>query len=67
MTEPVGFDANLEPVFLKDIWPDNAEIQAAMKQAVDSRDFVSNYESIFRGDEKWNQIEDYYKRCLQMG
>ncbi|MFZ0280061.1 MAG: aconitate hydratase AcnA, partial [Bacteroidales bacterium] len=55
-TEPVGFDANLEPVFLKDIWPDNAEIQAAMKQAVVSSDFVSNYESIFMGDEKWNQL-----------
>ena len=55
--EPVGLDPNLEPIFLRDIWPDTGEIQTAMKQAVDSRDFISNYESIFKGDEKWVQLK----------
>ena len=55
--EPVGLDPNFEPIYLRDIWPDTEEIQSALKQAVDSKDFISNYESIFKGDEKWVQLE----------
>ncbi len=63
--EPLGYDPNLEPIFLRDIWPDNNEIQNAMKMALDSKDFKSNYESIFTGDEQWMKLEsttsDVYK------
>ena len=51
--EPLGFDPNLEPVYLRDIWPSMEEIQTVMNKVLDSKDFVSNYKSIFQGDEKW--------------
>lgn len=56
-TEPLGFDPNLEPVYLRDIWPTMEEIQAVMSQVLDSEDFISNYKSIFRGDEKWEILD----------
>jgi aconitate hydratase len=51
--EPLGFDPNLEPVYLRDIWPSMEEIQTVMNKVLDSKDFVSNYKSVFQGDEKW--------------
>jgi aconitate hydratase len=51
--DPLGLDPNLEPVYLRDIWPSTEEIQAVMNKVLDSRDFVLNYENIFAGDEKW--------------
>jgi aconitate hydratase len=54
--EPLGFDPNHEPVFLKDIWPDTSEIEAVMNEVLDSEDFIANYSSIFDGDEKWNTL-----------
>jgi aconitate hydratase len=54
--EPLGFDPNLEPVFLRDIWPTTDEIQCVMDSVLESKMFVSNYESIFKGDEKWESL-----------
>ncbi len=51
--EPLGFDPNLEPVYLRDIWPSTEEIESVMNKVLDSKDFIKNYEDIFRGDEKW--------------
>src|SRR5450759_4243132 len=55
--EPLGFDPNLEPIYLRDIWPTMEEIQAVMNKVLDSKDFISNYKSIFQGDEKWKILE----------
>lgn len=54
--EPLGYDPNLDPVFLRDIWPDMEEIQIVMKQALNSKDFTSNYRKIFQGDERWDML-----------
>jgi len=54
--EPLGFDPNLEPVYLRDIWPSMEEIQSVMNKVLDPTDFVSNYKSIFYGDEKWESL-----------
>ncbi len=64
-SEPLGFDPNFEPVFLRDIWPDSGEIQEAMKQALDSKDFISNYQAIFNGDEKWEQLRSKTSEVYQ--
>ncbi len=55
--EPLGYDPNLEPVYLKDIWPTTEEIRSVMNEVLDSKDFVSNYKKIFLGDEKWNILK----------
>jgi aconitate hydratase len=51
--EPLGFDPNSEPVFLRDIWPSMKEIHEVMNKVVEPKDFISNYKNIFRGDDKW--------------
>ena len=56
-TEPIGYDPNLEPIYLKDIWPTMDEIQAAMNLSLFSKDYVAIYSNIFKGDEKWNLLE----------
>jgi aconitate hydratase len=56
-TEPLGYDPNLEPIYLKDIWPSMDEIHAAMNLSLFSKDYVANYSDIFTGDEKWKLLE----------
>ena len=63
--EPLGFDPNLEPVYLHDIWPSLEEIQDVINKVLDPEDFTSNYKRIFQGDEKWDTLDtpksDIYK------
>ncbi len=54
--EPVAFDPNLEPVYLRDIWPAQQEINKVMDEVLDPGDFVENYRKIFSGDKKWNDL-----------
>jgi aconitate hydratase len=54
--EPVASDPNLEPVYLKDIWPSQEEIDKVMDEVLESGDFVESYKKIFSGDEKWNDL-----------
>jgi aconitate hydratase len=55
--EPLGFDPNLEPVYLKDIWPSMEEIREVMNQVLDSKDYTANYKNIFHGDENWEILD----------
>ena len=56
-SEPLGTDSAGQPVYLKDIWPSNADIQATMLSSIDSAMFRASYASVFRGDEHWNAIK----------
>ncbi|MEM6946550.1 MAG: aconitate hydratase AcnA [Pseudomonadota bacterium] len=56
-TTPLGQDQDGNDVFLKDIWPSNAEIQAVMREAVTPEMFASRYSNVFNGDEHWQGIE----------
>ena len=55
--DPLGFDPNFQPVYLKDVWPSLEEIQSVMNQVLDSKDYKKNYESIFKGDEHWASLK----------
>jgi len=55
--EPLGFDPNIEPIYLRDIWPTNEEIDSVMNQVLDSKDYKSIYKHIFKGDEKWEILK----------
>jgi aconitate hydratase len=52
----LGNDTNGNPVYLKDIWPSNAEIAAEM-QAVTGSMFHDAYASIFDGTEEWRAMQ----------
>jgi len=57
ISEPLGEDANGNAVYLKDIWPDNQEIQQVMASNVQSDMFVSRYADIYSGDADWQGLE----------
>ena len=53
--EPLGKDRAGQPVFLRDIWPSQAEIQAALA-AVKPAMFKQAYATVFHGDSQWRDI-----------
>jgi aconitate hydratase len=55
--EPLGEDDHGEPVFLKDIWPDAAEVAQTIEEAVQSDMFRKSYGEVFAGDERWNGMD----------
>ncbi|MGE3189135.1 MAG: aconitate hydratase AcnA, partial [Vicinamibacterales bacterium] len=55
-TEPLGTGADGQPVYLKDVWPTQQEIQAAMLGAVTEQAFRSQYASVFEGDDLWRAL-----------
>ena len=54
--DPLGNGPDGKPVYMKDIWPSQAEIQQVMLANIDSKMFKSSYESVFAGDKNWNSI-----------
>ncbi len=55
--EPLGEDKDGQPVYLKDIWPDSAEVAQTIEEAVQSDMFHRSYGEVFDGDERWNSLE----------
>ncbi|MDQ6423566.1 aconitate hydratase AcnA [Paenibacillus sp. LHD-117] len=55
--EPIGHDQDGQPVFLKDIWPTNAEIKEAVATALNPQMFNDKYENVFTQNERWNAID----------
>ena len=54
--ESLGDDQAGNPVFLKDIWPSEQELQETMLRAVTSEMFRSSYADVFAGDERWQEL-----------
>ncbi|MEP5698002.1 MAG: aconitate hydratase AcnA, partial [Sneathiella sp.] len=55
--DALGEDKNGHPVYLKDIWPTNREIQETVKSALNRDMFVEQYSNVFEGDAAWKEIE----------
>jgi aconitate hydratase len=56
-TEPLGEDRAGNPVYLRDIWPDEEELQETMLRAVTADMFRKSYGDVFAGDERWQQLK----------
>jgi aconitate hydratase len=54
--EPLGLDRSGRPVYLKDIWPTQQEIQQTMLSAVSAEMFRRQYAAVFDGDERWRHL-----------
>ncbi|SFP71188.1 aconitate hydratase [Ectopseudomonas composti] len=54
-SDALGTGKDGQPVYLKDIWPTQAEITQAIAQ-VDTAMFRKEYAEVFAGDEKWQAI-----------
>jgi aconitate hydratase len=55
--EPLGTDSSGEHVYLKDIWPSEAEVHQTIGEAVQSDMFRRSYGEVFDGDERWNSLD----------
>jgi len=55
-TEPLGRGKDGKPVYLRDIWPTEREIQEAMLGSIDATLFRQQYASVFEGGERWKQL-----------
>jgi len=56
-TEPLGRTATGEDVYLKDLWPTSAEIDAALAAAVSDQLFRRRYADVFAGDKRWSSMD----------
>ncbi|MFD2115377.1 aconitate hydratase AcnA [Paenibacillus yanchengensis] len=56
VNDPIGYDQQQQPVYLKDIWPTNQEIKEAIATALNPEMFRSKYENVFTQNERWNTI-----------
>ncbi|MFG1661125.1 aconitate hydratase [Micromonospora chersina] len=54
--EPIGEDSEGNPVFLREIWPNSAEIQDVIASAIGATGFSSAYADVFAGDERWQSL-----------
>ena len=55
--DPLGQDSDGNDVYLKDIWPSQAEIHAEIESAVESDMFRKSYGEVFEGDENWENLD----------
>jgi aconitate hydratase len=53
---PIGQATDGSDVYLKDIWPTNAEVRSVMDTNIDRGMFQSRYAHVFAGDAKWQAI-----------
>jgi len=56
LSEPLGHDKDGAPVYLRDIWPSQAEIAEAVRSSVRSEMFHRQYADVFTGDERWRTL-----------
>ncbi len=55
-TDALGTDREGNDVYLRDIWPDAAEVQATIDSSIDTGMFDHQYASVFEGDERWRSL-----------
>jgi aconitate hydratase len=53
VADPLGEDSNGNPVYLKDIWPSNAEIRKVIDSVLTPEMFRDRYADVFKGDADW--------------
>ncbi len=54
--DPLGVDGEGRPVYLRDIWPGQEEIRAAIAATLGPQLFREQYADVFTGNEMWNRI-----------
>ena len=55
--DPLGTGSDGKPVFLKDIWPTQKEIQETIAKSLDASMFTKSYGDVFLGDDRWQGMK----------
>ena len=56
-SDPLGRAEDGSPIFLRDIWPTPAEVQATIDATIDRAMFTADYADVFTGDDRWRSLE----------
>jgi aconitate hydratase len=54
--EPLGHDKEGKPVFLKDVWPSQREIQDVVSSSVNTEQFRKEYAAVYDGGPQWREL-----------
>lgn len=54
--EPLGTDKEGKPVYLKDIWPSEQEVEQVVAAAIGEEMFTESYQDVFAGDAQWQAL-----------
>ncbi len=57
INDPLDYDPNGEPVYLRDIWPTQEEINEVISTAMKKEDFDEVYGVIFDGEQDWKDLQ----------
>jgi aconitate hydratase len=57
MTSPLGVGTNGQPVYLRDIWPSNQEVEDIVGDVLEADMFSKGYANVFDGDHNWQDLE----------
>ncbi len=55
--DPIAQTPDGRDVYLRDIWPSTAEVAQTVEATVTRQAFLSKYADVFKGDEKWQDVE----------
>ena len=55
-SEPLGEDENGAPVYLRDLWPTDAQVAEAVRASLTPEMFEERYAAAFSGDERWQEV-----------
>ena len=55
--EPLGTGSDGQPVYLRDIWPTQLEVEEAQRNGLKSEMFKEKYADVFAGDESWRNLD----------
>ena len=56
-TMPIGFDQQKQPVYLRDLWPTQAEVAETVLQSIGSEMFRKQYSTVTDGDQNWQNLQ----------
>jgi aconitate hydratase len=55
-SEPLGEDKDGTPIYLKDIWPTQEEVNQTVHNNLSTKMFKTQYQDVFSGNQTWNNI-----------
>ncbi|MGQ0663686.1 MAG: aconitate hydratase AcnA, partial [Pseudomonadota bacterium] len=55
-TDPLGMGTDGKPVYLRDIWPSNREVEETIRRSLTPEMFRKRYADVFQGDRRWRSI-----------
>ncbi|MFV1859339.1 MAG: aconitate hydratase AcnA [Anaerolineales bacterium] len=55
-SDPLGSDPSGKPVYLREIWPAQEEIQSVIERSVSAEMFERRYQDVYTGNQTWNEI-----------